>query len=200
MSFLNLEEPENTSHEDLSDEDILRISLKNPEVFKTLLDRYQKLFLRKASSIILSKVDAEDIVQETFTKIYLNAGEFKKQEGASFKSWGYKILINTSLSHYARLKKTRGYLQRLEETIYRTIEDPETKDALAKKEMTDYIARIMTELPKSLSRVLHLHILEGVPQKEIADIENISTGAVKTRIYRAKKEFRKIRREATIFF
>ena len=192
MSFLNLEEPENTSHEDLSDEDILRISLKNPEVFKTLLDRYQKLFLRKASSIILSKVDAEDIVQETFTKIYLNAGEFKKQEGASFKSWGYKILINTSLSHYARLKKTRGYLQRLEETIYRTIEDPETKDALAKKEMTDYIARIMTELPKSLSRVLHLHILEGVPQKEIADIENISTGAVKTRIYRAKKEFRKI--------
>ena len=200
MSFLNLEEPENTSHEDLSDEDILRISLKNPEVFKTLLDRYQKLFLRKASSIILSKVDAEDIVQETFTKIYLNAGKFKKQEGASFKSWGYKILINTSLSHYARLKKTRGDLQRLEETIYRTIEDPETKDALAKKEMTDYIARIMTELPKSLSRVLHLHILEGVPQKEIADIENISTGAVKTRIYRAKKEFRKIRREATIFF
>src|SRR3989344_5217811 len=197
MSFLNLEEPENTSHEDLSDEDILRLSLKNPEVFKTLLDRYQKLFVRKASSIILSKVDAEDIVQETFTKIYLNAGEFKKQEGASFKSWGYKILINTSLSHYARLKKTRGYLQRLEETIYRTIEDPETKDALAKKEMTDYIARIMTELPKSLSRVLHLHILEGVPQKEIADIENISTGAVKTRIYRAKKEFRKIRREAT---
>ena len=192
MSFLNLEEPENTSHEDLSDEDILRISLKNPEVFKTLLDRYQKLFLRKASSIILSKVDAEDIVQETFTKIYLNAGKFKKQDGASFKSWGYKILINTSLSHYARLKKTRGYLQRLEETIYRTIEDPETKDALAKKEMTDYIARIMTELPKSLSRVLHLHILEGVPQKEIADIENISTGAVKTRIYRAKKEFRKI--------
>ena len=200
MSFLNLEEPENTSHEDLSDENILQISLKNPEVFKTLLDRYQKLFLRKASSIILSKADAEDIVQETFTKIYLNAGKFKKQDGASFKSWGYKILINTSLSHYARLKKTRRHLQRLEETIYKTIEDPETKGTLAKKEMADYIARIMTELPKSLSRVLHLHILEGVPQKEIADIENISTGAVKTRIYRAKKEFRKIRREATIFF
>jgi len=200
MSFLNLEEPENTSHEDLSDENILQISLKNPEVFKTLLDRYQKLFLRKASSIILSKADAEDIVQETFTKIYLNAGKFKKQDGASFKSWGYKILINTSLSHYARLKKTRRHLQRLEETIYKTIEDPETKGTLAKKEMADYIARIMTELPKSLSRVLRLHILEGVPQKEIADIENISTGAVKTRIYRAKKEFRKIRREATIFF
>ena len=200
MSFLNLEEPENTSHEDLSDENILQISLKNPEVFKTLLDRYQKLFLRKASSIILSKADAEDIVQETFTKIYLNAGKFKKQDGASFKSWGYKILINTSLSHYARLKKTRRHLQRLEETIYKTIEDPETKGTLAKKEMADYIARIMTELPKSLSRVLRLHILEGVPQKEIADIENISTGAVKTRIYREKKEFRKIRREATIFF
>ena len=88
----------------------------------------------------------------------------------------------------------------MEETIYKTIEDPETKGTLAKKEMADYIARIMTELPKSLSRVLRLHILEGVPQKEIADIENISTGAVKTRIYRAKKEFRKIRREATIFF
>jgi DNA-directed RNA polymerase specialized sigma24 family protein len=42
--------------------------------------------------------EAEDIVQEAFTKIYINAAKFKKQEGAQFSSWGYRILINTALT------------------------------------------------------------------------------------------------------
>ena len=73
MAFLNFKEIENISYEKITDEEILQASLKEPEVFGVLIDRYQKVFLRKASSIILSKIDAEDIVQETFTKIYLNA-------------------------------------------------------------------------------------------------------------------------------
>src|ERR1051326_7019238 len=50
-------------------------------------------------SIIRDREESQDIVQEAFTKIYLNAKKFKKQEGAQFSSWGYRILINTALSH-----------------------------------------------------------------------------------------------------
>jgi len=47
-------------------------------------------------------------------------------------------------------------------------------------------------MPKNLSRVLSLHFIERRPQKQIAQMENLSVGAVKTRIYRAKKEFKKV--------
>ena len=83
---------------DLKDEEILAASLEKPAFFKILVDRYQEAFLRKALSILRRQEDAEDIVQETFVKIYFNGKKFKKMEGIEFKSWAYKILINTSFN------------------------------------------------------------------------------------------------------
>lgn len=190
MSFLDFRSKEDAKH--LPDEEVLNLSLSEPEAFSVLILRYEEAFLRKASSILHNKEDAEDSVQETFTKIYLNAPKFKKQEGASFKSWAYKILMNTSFTYYQKSKKKREHIGELTENMVKVIEDPYSSNALYKKEISDYVARAMTKLPQTLSRILNLHFVERVPQKEIALIENISIGAVKTRIYRAKKEFRKI--------
>jgi len=192
MSFLDLKEDQSIDFSNLPDEEILTLSVSNPDVFAVIIDRYEKAFLKKAGSILHDKEDSEDSVQETFTKIYLNASKFKVQEGASFKSWGYKILVNTTFTRYQKLKKKRKNILELSETMTKVIEDPYTTDALGKKEMSDYISYALTQLPKALSRVLTLHFVERRPQKEIAEMENLSVGAVKTRIYRAKKEFRKM--------
>jgi RNA polymerase sigma-70 factor, ECF subfamily len=192
MSFLDFKEEDKIDYQNLSDESLLSTSIKDPEAYAVLINRYQGAFLRKSRSILRSQEDSEDVVQETFTKIYLNASKFQEQEGASFKSWGYKILVNTSFTRYQKLKKKRENIAELTETMSKVVEDPYSANALEKKEMTDYIARAMTELPKALSRILHLHFIERRPQKQIAQMENLSVGAVKTRIYRAKKEFRKM--------
>jgi len=47
-------------------------------------------------------------------------------------------------------------------------------------------------MPEHLGRVLKLHFIEGRPQEEIAKMEGVSVGAIKTRVHRAKKEFKKI--------
>ena len=62
------------------DEVVLERSMEHPALFRILVDRYQDAFLRKAESIIHSREEAEDIVQETFTKIYFNARRFKTVE------------------------------------------------------------------------------------------------------------------------
>ena len=64
-----------------SDEEILALSVKYPDAFSALLDRYQEAFLRKAFTVVRSREDAEDIFQDAFTKIYLNAARFKVQIG-----------------------------------------------------------------------------------------------------------------------
>ncbi|MEZ4200570.1 MAG: sigma-70 family RNA polymerase sigma factor [Candidatus Paceibacterota bacterium] len=96
----------NTDHlHDLSDEELLARSRKEPWVFAALLDRYQDAFMRKAMSIIHNELDAEEIVQDAFTKIYINADRFEPQEGAKFSSWGYRILMNTAFTRYQKRVK-----------------------------------------------------------------------------------------------
>ncbi len=179
-----------TDTEEKTDEEILAISVRKPEYFKILLDRYQDAFLRKAISILKNKEDAEEVTQETFSRIYLYADKFVVQEGASFSSWGYRILMNTSFTRYQKLKRDWNALQRLEPEVYESLPDTKTEQ-FEKFEMSDYIVSILSDMPDKLSQILSKYFIEGKPQKDIADEEGISVGAVKTRVHRAKEAFRK---------
>lgn len=175
---------------DLADEVILLRSIDHPSLFAVLVARYQDAFLRKAESVIHSREEAEDIVQETFTKIYFNARRFKTVEGATFKSWGYKILMNTTFTHYQKLKKKGATHVELEPEFYETLPDP--ANVSEEETMRDYVASFLSQMPAQLARPLKLHFLEEYSQKEIAQMEGTTVSAVKTKIYRAKREFERL--------
>jgi RNA polymerase sigma-70 factor (ECF subfamily) len=175
---------------ELPDEVILERSIAHPGLFAVLVERYQDAFLRKAESVIHSREEAEDIVQETFTKIYFNARRFKTVEGASFKSWGYKILVNTTFTHYQKLKKKGALHVELEPEFYETLPDPANRRD--DEVLRDYVASFLSQMPAQLVRPLRLHFLEDYSQKEIADMEGSTVSAVKTKIYRAKREFERL--------
>ena len=174
-----------------SDEDILALSVNKPAFFGVLVDRYQEAFLRKALTVVKVKEDADDIVQETFIKIYRNADKFRVQEGASFKSWGYKILMNTSFTRYQKMKKKGNAFAELSPEFYETIADTGV-DNMETKTIMDDVASVFLKMPKHLAKVLYLHFIEGRPHKEIAEKEGVTVSAIKTRVHRAKKEFKKI--------
>ncbi|MBI3631870.1 MAG: RNA polymerase sigma factor [Candidatus Vogelbacteria bacterium] len=172
------------------DEEILTLSLKQPSLFKIIIDRYEEAFLRKAKRIIKRDEEAEDIVLEAFSRIYMNARRFQPQEGATFKSWAYKILLNVTFTHYKKLKRVVMNTVELDPEFYEILPDMQSKD-FEKETMRDYVASVLARIPDNLSQVLKRYFIDGVPQKEIADEEGVSVGAIKTRICRAKKEFKK---------
>lgn len=172
----------------MADEELLASSVSNPKLFEELVNRYQAAFLRKATSILRSQEDAEDCVQETFVKIYFNAGKFQKQEGASFKSWGYKILINTTLTRYAKLKKVRAGEVALDDDIMEILPD----HSYEKDGFKDEVVAVLQKMPDHLSRVLRMQFIEGWSQEDIAKEEDSTVSAIKTRVHRAKKEFKKV--------
>ncbi len=174
-----------------SDEEVLALSLQHPGLFAILVRKYEEPFLRKARGIIKDEHEAEDIVQEAFTKIYLNAGKFKVMEGAQFSSWGYRILINTALTHYAKKKKNWEREVELDEEIWALIPDKNLKQ-FEKKELEDLIASVLSRMPAPLAKALSSFFIDGKTQEEIAEAENLSVGAVKTRVHRAKAEFKKV--------
>ena len=175
--------------EKIKDEEILAISLKNPSFFGVLVDRYQEAFLRAASKIVNHREESQDIVQEAFVKIYKNGDRFKEQEGGSFKSWAYKIVINTALTHYRKLKLIQKSVEYFDSAFYDISADDEF---FFNADMKILVARTLQEMPKRLQRVLAKYYLEDKSQKDIASEENISVTAVKMRLFRAKKIFKKI--------
>lgn len=181
-----------SSSRELKDEQVLKLSIDKPGFFSVLVDRHQSAFLRKAERILRNKEEAEDIVQETFTKIYINAGKFKEVPGASFKSWAYKILLNTTFSHCGKVKKEREHFVRIDEEFAEVLGSLNSDNPAKKEEIRDLVLSALSKIPTPLSKVLELHFLKDLPQAEIARMEGVSVSAIKTRIHRAKKEFRKI--------
>ena len=174
------------------DAEILALSTDNPNLFQVLVDRYEEAFLRKAQAILKKKEDAEDVVQEAFVKIYLNARRFRVQEGASFKSWGYKILINTCFTKAKKLSRDRG----------RTAidDDPEFMEHLPDVSLSvsedrrldlDEFFSVISRIPVVFARLLRKAAVEGKSSAQIAREEGVTVGAVRTRLHRAKKEFQK---------
>ena len=173
----------------MADEDVLVLSRREPSAFAVLTDRYSAAFLRKAMKYVGSKENAEDVVQETFTKIYMYSEKFTVQEGASFKSWGYKILVNTSLTKYQKLKREKNTFFYIDPELEHLLKD--NHNEFEEYTIREYIVSTLSKLPTSFAEVLHKYFIEGVPQKEIAEEEGVSVSAIKTRIHRAKKEFKK---------
>ncbi len=177
----------------LSDEIILARSKAEPWLFALLLERYEAAFLRKAKSIIWNELDAEEIVQDAFTKIYINAGKFEVREGAKFSSWAYTILINTALTRYAKNVKLGKRTVTLDPEIMETF--GEMKNHGAFELDRDLIDRVLEKMPGHFAQVLRLHYLEHWSHKDIADETGESVGAVKSRIHRAKAEFKETMKE-----
>ena len=175
--------------QDWEDERVLMACRAQPWLFTVIVDRYQEPFLRKAKGIVRNPLDAEEIVQDAFTKIYVYADKFSPQDGAKFSSWAYRILMNTAFTRYQKLIK--------EGQRFATI-DPEFEQFIGEKkehsgfeEKRDGVERILARLPGHLSYVLRLHYLERWSQEDIAEETGENVGTIKARIHRAKAAFRK---------
>ncbi len=174
---------------DLPDEEILWRSQTQPWIFSILLDRYEQPFLRRASHILRNTEDAEEIVQDTFTKIYINANKFSPQEGAKFSSWAYRILLNTSYTYYVRRRKLSERIVGLDPEFEQLIADRATTPEVVMRR--DAIERVLSRLPGHFAAVLRLHYLEHWSQEDIANETGEMVGTIKARVHRAKAAFRK---------
>ena len=171
----------------ISDAQVLKDSISRPWMFGILVDRYQKAFLRKGIGILRSRDLAEDAVQDTFIKIYKYSDRFSQRDNASFRSWAYKILVNTCYTYAAKRTRNSEQVLVVDFVDLDGIGEPNT---LSDKEQLSFIQSVLARLPDNLSRLLSLYFFEDKSYEEIAEIEHITLSAVRSGIHRAKKQFR----------
>jgi len=175
----------------LSDAEVLVRSRKQPELFAVLVRRYETALLRRAKKILWSPEDAEEAVQDAFTKIYLYADRYSPQEGASFSSWAYTILNRVAYTKYTQRRKEGGQRTELEPEHYESLPD-DRAEFIEDLSIRNEVLAALAKIPETAAKILRLQFIEGKSQEEIAQSENLSIPAVKTRVHRAKSLFKKV--------
>ncbi|MCD6109490.1 RNA polymerase sigma factor [bacterium] len=177
----------------LSDEQLVKESLKDKNKFAILVERYEQKLLRYIKRITGHyNNQAEDILQETFIKIYRNLNKF--DQSLKFSSWAYRITHNESINHIRKEK----------ETIPIETDDTETENLInilgsetdiqeetATKELATQIRKAIKKLPKKYQDVLILYYLEDKDYQEISDILKKPKATIGTLLSRAKLKLKK---------
>ncbi len=175
----------------LTDAEVLRRSQREPELFVILVRRYEAALLRRANRILWSPEDAEEAVQDAFTKMYLYADRYSPQEGATFSSWAYTILNRVAYTKYVARRKEGGQRAELLPEHYESLAD-EHAEFVEDLSIRSEVLAALAKIPETAAKILTLQFIEGKTQEEIAEAEDLSIPAVKTRVHRAKHLFKKI--------
>jgi len=173
----------------LSDAEVLARSQKEPHLFALLVRRYEAPLMRRARTILKSPEDAEEAVQDAFTKMYLYADKYSPQEGASFSSWAYTILNRVAYTKYKTKSIERGNRAELLPEHYESLPDVRA-EFIEDLSIRNEVLAALSKLPETAAKILRLQFIEGKSQEEIAELEKLSIPAVKTRVHRAKKLFK----------
>ena len=129
--------------------------------------------------------EAEDLVQETYTKALRGFASF--QLGTNFRGWMYRILRNTFLTSRTGLKATMTVpLEPEQESLELPIERETPEAMLIERSNWQLIQNAIEELPLHYREVLLLCDLEEMSYREIAETLSIPVGTVMSRLSRAR--------------
>lgn len=163
-----------------------------------LVDQYQHLVYRLAIQITKNLDDANDVLQDTFLKVYDSIHSFRQD--SAFETWLYRIVVNLSIDAVNRRSRRRESLfSTVGETAIQQEIDPRqdpTREA-EKKELQEWVTQAVNSLSLNHRTVVILHELQGLSHPQIADILGCSEGTVRSRLHYARKKLRILLRPYT---
>lgn len=130
------------------------------------------------------KAEAEDILQESFLKIYFNIRDFSGT--GSFMGWLRKVAVNTAITHYHRNLKYRFHVEIEEFVSAETGVSSFEEDFYTSEELF----MVLNDLPAGYRMVFNMYAIDGYKHKEIAEILGIDTNTSKSQYSRAKSAIR----------
>lgn len=157
----------------------------NPDAFATLVERYDRAVYHLAYRMLHHPEDARDATQEAFFKAFRSLRTFR--QGAKFSTWIFAIAYHACCDRLSRRKRDSN-----EELPDRA--DPGAgpeQQAIAQDEAARLRCAI-DALPEKYRAVITLFHLQGRQYEEIASILELPMGTVKTHLFRAKEQLRRL--------
>jgi len=151
---------------------------------QVLYDKYSRFLLGVCLRYAVDKAEAEDILQDSFLKIFASVKDFSGT--GSFIGWMRKIAVNTAITHYHKNLKYRYHVDIEEYVSTETGVTSFEEDFFTSEELY----KVLNELPTGYRMVFNLYAVEGYKHKEIAEILGVDTNTSKSQYSRAKAAIR----------
>ena len=170
-----------------NEEELLkRLKLHEEQAYRFLYDHYSKALFVVIKQIIPQQEIAEDLLQETFVKIWQNIHTYDGSRGRLY-TWMLSIARNLSIDR-TRSKEfnKQSKTATLQDNVYSSTPAEEAR-------ITDIgLKKVLSSIPKENARLIDLAYFKGYTQEEIAKILVLPVGTVKTRMRSAIASLRKL--------
>ena len=163
---------------------VTRLKSGDQVAFAEVYDRYSAALNGIVSRIITDEDAAQDVLQDTFVKIWKNIQQYDSSKG-SFFTWMLNIARNTSIDSFRKLKKEgKSEIQNPENSVsvFGTIEQNTNTIGLEK---------LVEKLSPEQQLMIRYVYFKGYTHQEVADELDLPLGTVKTRTRLAMRELRK---------
>lgn len=154
---------------------VARVAQGDGGAFRELYERFAGRVFRYALTLLRDRHLAEDVVQETMIAVWRGAERFEGRSQVS--TWLFGIARHQA--YHARRREAKG-----ERVPAERAEEP---DPAATVERETRVQRAVAELSPEHREVVFLAFYEGLPYEEIARLQGVPEGTVKSRMFHAKK-------------
>ncbi|MDB5030669.1 MAG: sigma-70 family polymerase sigma factor [Mucilaginibacter sp.] len=148
-------------------------------VFKQIFEANSKKIYHLCYGYTGDDDAANDLLQETFLKVWQNLDKFRNQ--AMISTWIYRIAVNTCLT-YLRSEKRQA-----KEELTPQIAETKMEEVSDKNEQVTLLYKCISKLEES-ERIIITMVLDEMPYPEIAEISGISEGNLRVKIFRIKQK------------
>ena len=164
------------------------LELLNPHsqeiAFKKLVQQFQKPLYYHIRNIVLNHDDADDVLQNTFIKVFQNLDKFKGE--SKLFSWIYRIATNESISFLNnKSKRNNTTSQELQSKI---IDNLEADVYFEGNEIQIKLQKAIATLPDKQQLVFKMKYFEELKYEQISDVLGTSVGALKASYHLATKK------------
>lgn len=166
---------------------ITRAKLGDIDAFTRIVHAYYARCLRFARAMLRNADDAEDVVQETFVRVYRALPRY--EERRRFESWLFQILGNCCRTANVVHRRESSRATADEHAI---VQVPGRDDSARAAEMqwSDTVRRALADLPDYNREIFLLHYIEGFSYDEIERMTGVRQSALKMRVKRASDALR----------
>jgi RNA polymerase sigma-70 factor (ECF subfamily) len=162
------------------------------DAFGELVERHRKSCLKRATTMVRNRSDAEDEVQAAFWKAFQRLDQFRAE--GSFAAWLGRIVENQCLMRIRESRNARfEYLDESSDANLRIElvgQSANPEDQVGKEEVVQLLRREVSRIPPLLRHVMLLRDLDQMPMPDVAGRLGLSIPAAKSRLMRARTELR----------
>lgn len=189
-----------SKYEQLEDKDLVRFYRQNgdQQAFRELMNRHQSKVYSYIYSMIGSAGLADDIFQETFTKVITKMDDTYNEQG-KWIAWVMRIAHNATIDHIRKQKRfvdvSSNYDKESNTDFYDRLPDEDlvgAQEQLEKDEAKSSLMEHIAELPEEQRQVVMLRHYYEMPFKEIAELTNVSINTALGRMRYALINLRKL--------